>query len=146
MTNSGDLDQLASSKEQTFYGGTFTNGHLSTSPQQPPHYYSYFSNIPTCKFCYKFNPSPYNSQFLFLLVPTHGCLGRLYYIYIFFYLFLFFSNFLFAFLHTNIDPSEKVSTLKGKNLLPKGANSFLLEYPPFQKGYITSDRSKAVFL
>ena len=24
-------------------------------------------------------------------------------------------------------PSEKVSTLKGKNLLPRGANSFLLE-------------------
>ena len=24
-------------------------------------------------------------------------------------------------------PSEKVSTLKGKNLLPPGANSFLLE-------------------
>ena len=31
-------------------------------------------------------------------------------------------------------PSEKGSTLKGKNLLPLGANSFLLEYTPFQKG------------
>ena len=29
--------------------------------------------------------------------------------------------------------SEKVSTIKGKNLLPRGANSFLLEYTPFQK-------------
>ena len=32
-------------------------------------------------------------------------------------------------------PSEKGSTLKGKNLLPLGANSFLLEQTPFQKGY-----------
>ena len=31
-------------------------------------------------------------------------------------------------------PSEKGSTLKGKNLLPLGANSFLLELNPFQKG------------
>ena len=31
-------------------------------------------------------------------------------------------------------PSEKGSTLKGKNLLPRGANSFLLEKIPFQKG------------
>ena len=37
-----------------------------------------------------------------------------------------FCDFLFSFLaHT--DPSEKGSTLKGKNLLPLGANSFLLE-------------------
>ena len=31
-------------------------------------------------------------------------------------------------------PSEKGSALKGKNLLPKGANSFFLEQTPFQKG------------
>ena len=36
-----------------------------------------------------------------------------------------FCDFLFTFLHTN--PFEKESTLKGKNLLPWGANSFLLE-------------------
>ena len=28
-----------------------------------------------------------------------------------------------------LSSSEKESTLKGKNLLPVGANSFLLEYP-----------------
>ena len=35
--------------------------------------------------------------------------------------------------------SEKGSSLKGKNLLPKGANSFLLEKTPFQmrKNYLT---------
>ena len=32
-------------------------------------------------------------------------------------------------------PSEKGSTLTGKNLLPMGANSFLLEWTPFQKGF-----------
>ena len=31
-------------------------------------------------------------------------------------------------------PSEKGSTLKGKNLLPQGANSFLLEKTSFRKG------------
>ena len=31
-------------------------------------------------------------------------------------------------------PSEKGSILKGKNLHPLGANSFLLEWTPFQKG------------
>ena len=31
-------------------------------------------------------------------------------------------------------PYEKESTLKEKNLLPLGANSFLLEWTPFQKG------------
>ena len=31
-------------------------------------------------------------------------------------------------------PSGKGSNLKGKNLLSLGANSFLLEYTPFQKG------------
>ena len=30
-------------------------------------------------------------------------------------------------------PFEKGSTLKGKNLLPRGANSFLLKLTPFQK-------------
>ena len=33
-------------------------------------------------------------------------------------------------------PSEMGSTLKGKNLLPMGANSFLLEKTSFQKGYV----------
>ena len=37
------------------------------------------------------------------------------------------------------DPYEKGSTLKGKNLLPLGANSFLLEQTPFQKGAKTID-------
>ena len=32
-------------------------------------------------------------------------------------------------------PSEKGSALKGKNLLPWGANSFLLENYPFQKSF-----------
>ena len=31
-------------------------------------------------------------------------------------------------------PTDKRSTLKGKNLLPLGANSFLLEWTLFQKG------------
>ena len=31
-------------------------------------------------------------------------------------------------------PSKERSTLKGKNLLPQGTNSFLLERTPFQKG------------
>ena len=31
-------------------------------------------------------------------------------------------------------PSEKGSTQKGKNLLPNGANSFLLEQTPFREG------------
>ena len=30
--------------------------------------------------------------------------------------------------------SEKESTLKGKNLLPRGANPLLLEKTPFQEG------------
>ena len=33
-------------------------------------------------------------------------------------------------------PSENGSTLKGKNLLPRGANSFLLEYTLFLKGLV----------
>ena len=32
------------------------------------------------------------------------------------------------------NPSEKRSTLKGKNLLPGGVNSFFLGKTPFQKG------------
>ena len=39
----------------------------------------------------------------------------------------------FAFLHTK-SPSEKGSTLKGKNLLPKGANSFHFRVDPFSEG------------
>ena len=31
-------------------------------------------------------------------------------------------------------PFQKECTLKGKNLLPRGANSLLLEYTPFQRG------------
>ena len=40
-------------------------------------------------------------------------------------------------------PSEKGSTLKGKNLLPLGAVSFLLELAVFQKGsnYFILERS-----
>ena len=33
-----------------------------------------------------------------------------------------------------LSSTKKGSTLKGKNLLPMGANSFLLEWTPFQKG------------
>ena len=33
-------------------------------------------------------------------------------------------------------PSEKGSILQGKNLLPLGANSFLVELTPFQKGIV----------
>ena len=60
-----------------------------------------------------------------------------------------FCDFLFAYLHTRsllekesrkgvcskrkeLAPSG--SAVKGKNLLPQGANSFLLEQTPFQKG------------
>ena len=39
-------------------------------------------------------------------------------------------------------PSEKGYTLKGKNLLPRGANSFLLEYIPFQKVTGVQKRAK----
>ena len=44
-----------------------------------------------------------------------------------------FCDFLLIFLYTN-PLLKKGSALKGKNLLPKGANSFLLEQTPFQKG------------
>ena len=43
-----------------------------------------------------------------------------------------FCESLFAFLHIN--PLLKRCTLKGKNLLPRGANSFHLQYNAFQKG------------
>ena len=47
-------------------------------------------------------------------------------------------TYLLSYMHgsfpTHLAPSEKGSALKGKNLLPWGANSFLLEYAPFQKG------------
>ena len=41
-------------------------------------------------------------------------------------------------------PSEKRSTLKGKNLLPRGANSFLLGYAPFQKGVGVPERKQEI--
>ena len=42
-------------------------------------------------------------------------------------------------------PSEKVFILTGKNLLPQGANSFLLEWTPLQKGrQKNSDRAESV--
>ena len=44
-----------------------------------------------------------------------------------------FCDFLLAFLYTN-SLLKTGSTKKGQNLLPLGANSFLLEYTPFQKG------------
>ena len=34
-----------------------------------------------------------------------------------------------------LSPSEEGSTQRGKNFLPVGANSFLLELTPFQKGH-----------
>ena len=43
-----------------------------------------------------------------------------------------FHDFLFAFLHKQI-PSKNGYTLKRKNLLPLGANSFVLEYTPSKK-------------
>ena len=45
------------------------------------------------------------------------------------------ENSLISCLHSDTkNPFCKGSTLKGKNLLPLGANSFLLEKTPFQKG------------
>ena len=38
------------------------------------------------------------------------------------------------------NPSEKGSTLKGKNFLPWGANSFLLEWTPVRMGGENLDR------
>ena len=38
--------------------------------------------------------------------------------------------------------SEKGSTLKGKNLLPMGVNYFLLEWTPFQKGFVVQKCKK----
>ena len=40
--------------------------------------------------------------------------------------------------------SGKVSALKGKNLLPLGANSFLVEQTPFQKGLDVKKRKQEV--
>ena len=48
-----------------------------------------------------------------------------------FYKTTFVASFLFSFTPS---PSEKGSTVKEKNLLPWGANSFLLEFTHFQKG------------
>ena len=42
-----------------------------------------------------------------------------------------FCDFLFSFQYTK-SLLKKGSTLKGKNLLPRGANSFLLDWTPFQ--------------
>ena len=39
--------------------------------------------------------------------------------------------------------SEKGPTLKGKNLLPVGANSFLFEKTPFRKGTGVEDRKRS---
>ena len=39
-------------------------------------------------------------------------------------------------------PFEKGSSLKEKNLLPLGANSFLLEKTPFQKGLSCSEANR----
>ena len=41
-------------------------------------------------------------------------------------------------------PSEMGSTLKGKNLLPLGANSFLVEESPFQKGFVVQTNKQEV--
>ena len=47
-------------------------------------------------------------------------------------------------------PSEKGSAQKGKNLLPRGANSFLFQQTPFQKGLgaqeSTQEVTKVAFL
>ena len=40
--------------------------------------------------------------------------------------------------------SGKGSILKGKNLLPLGANSFVLEYIPFQKGLCVQESKQEV--
>ena len=40
--------------------------------------------------------------------------------------------------------SEQESTLKGRNLLPMGANSFLLEKTPFQKGSSVQESKQEV--
>ena len=59
---------------------------------------------------------------LTLLSPSFGALGRLCFVIVAFP----------GYLHLYFYPIEKVATLKGKNLLPLGAKSFLLEYY-FQK-------------
>ena len=41
-------------------------------------------------------------------------------------------------------PSEKESSLKGKNLLPLGANSFLLQLTTFQKGPCAQESKQEV--
>ena len=41
-----------------------------------------------------------------------------------------------------LSSSEKASTLKEKNLLPLGANSFLLEWIPFPKGIRVQERKE----
>ena len=41
-----------------------------------------------------------------------------------------------------LPPSEKECTIKGKNLLLLGANSFLLEYTSFQKGFGVYNRKQ----
>ena len=56
-----------------------------------------------------------------------------------------FCDFLFALLYTNPYP-KKGSTLKGKNLLPIGANSFLLEEIPFSDGSETKQKLAVVSL
>ena len=39
-------------------------------------------------------------------------------------------------------PSENGSTLKGKNLLPMGANAFLSEWATFRKGFMSRKANK----
>ena len=51
-----------------------------------------------------------------------------------------FCHFLSAFMLLQQTPSAKQSILKGKNLLPLGANSFLLELTPLQKRHTHFDR------
>ena len=41
-------------------------------------------------------------------------------------------------------PSGKESTLKGKNLLLRGANSFLLEWTPFEKRISVQDSKQEI--
>ena len=43
----------------------------------------------------------------------------------------------------NLIPYEKKSTLKGKNLLPLGANSFYLELTLFRRGLIAGRQPRS---
>ena len=80
----------------------------------------------------KFWKKKRNSMLHLLQEPSLHTLCRFFFFLPFFIKGDNYCDFHLALLHKN--PPEKGSTLKGKNLLPLGANSFLLEWTLFQKG------------